>query len=177
MTRFVEIRNYIALHLSEYLGLPVILSNQLAPEQVYPFVMYTVLTSKASADGFGNYYWIPTEDGVTTVLEQQAHATISISACSCDRFAKDDPSTYINGEDEAESIAAKAMDWFEHIGRYDLSAQGIVVVDVMDAQSRTDRLIDETLRRYGFDLRIRYADIVERPDNAIKTVSHQSIGD
>ncbi|GHU69902.1 hypothetical protein FACS1894184_14620 [Clostridia bacterium] len=171
MTPFIQMRNFIAHQLSEYLSIPVILSNQLAPEQPYPYVMYTVLTHRIPATGYGNRIWIPKRDAVITALEQINHATISISCCSCDRWTQTDPPVYINGEDEAQTIAERAMDWFEHIGYYDLSSHGIVVVEVMEAHSRTDRFIDEVLRRYGFDIRIRYGEVMERLDSAIETVS------
>ncbi|GHU75669.1 hypothetical protein AGMMS49992_20090 [Clostridia bacterium] len=170
MTPFIEMRNYMMHGLSEYLGMPVRLSNQAVPMPAYPFIMYTVLTNRVPTGGMGNRSWIPRKDAVITRLEQVNHATISITCCSADHPAAVEPFEYVYGEDEAQTIAERAMDWFEHIARDELRGHGIVVVDVMEANSRTNLLIDEELRRYGFDIQIRYGEIMDRLDSAIKTV-------
>ena len=48
---FVEIRNNLISHLWDYLGCPIVLSNQVQPEEKVPFGIYSVTTSYVSDGG------------------------------------------------------------------------------------------------------------------------------
>ena len=51
---FVEVRNKLIAHLWEYLGCPVVLSNQVQPEAEMPFGIYTVTAPYVSDGGLGD---------------------------------------------------------------------------------------------------------------------------
>ena len=76
----------------------------------------------------------------------------------------------VNGEDEAWSVADKAISYFKHAGQDDFLALGVAVVDVGQAQDRTTLLVDEAARRVGFDVQIRYTRIDERKTASIEKI-------
>ena len=56
-------------------------------------------------------------------------------------------------------------------GYNDLSNKGIVVVGVENVGDRSAVEIDQTIRRYGFDVRVRYTRTDERMDDAIAKIN------
>ncbi len=145
-----EMRDTIQAMLAAYLGVPVILDDQYAPEPEPPFVRYKVTVPYTSME-MGNYRVEPgeSEGEAIVVRETQAEASYSFTACSFDR-----PGVY--GDDEAHDLAEKAQGWFEHVGRAALSALGIVVIQVQNAGDRTMLSVVEVMRQYGFDVQFRF---------------------
>lgn len=92
-------------------------------------------------------------DGSTQYRREPAEATISVTAVSYDR---DGDSSHIHGDDEALDLAERAMSWLLHIGRRELLLDGIAVVEVGNVQCRSNLMIDEVARQYGFDVRVRF---------------------
>lgn len=172
---FRELRNRVAAGLSSYLRLPVSLSNQVDPEQPYPFVIYSVTTPYTPDSGLGEYYNQEQEDGSTIELRiEQPTASFSFTACSGNRKTEQG---YVLGDDEAMEVAEKAMAWFLHAGYDYISSSGITVVDVSNVQERSTLQVDEAARRYGFDVIIRYVRKDERIINTIQDVNILEKGD
>jgi len=163
----VELRNLLASRLADYLGRPVVLSEQVQPEPDYPFMAYTPTAPYINKGGMGNYInrlVEGTADDTAYLLNtrtEQAEAIFSFVACSLNRYEND---VYIFGDDEAQAMAEKAVGWFLHVGYFELSLQGVVVLEVMNVGNRTVLEIDEAARRYGFDVRVRYARTDTRRD-------------
>jgi hypothetical protein len=174
---FLDVRNTLTKKLAEYLGCPIVLSDQTEPVEAFPFGFYSVLTPYAPTGEQGNHSHTLNPDGVTVnaVRREQPHATISFTFCSVNRWTRGpdgaDAEPYIYGEDEAQRLAEKAQGYFLHVGYDTLSNLGVVVVDVSNATNRTGLIVDEAARRYGFDVRVRYTRIDARTDGTVERVA------
>lgn len=152
--KFKEVRNLIVSGLHEYMGLFVVLSNQLNPEMELPFIIYSVTTPYIPEGGTGDMQSMANEDGSVRVTRyEQPTCTFSFTVCSMDRQTKDG---FVLGEDEALDLAEKAQGWFLHTGYEYISGKGLTVVDIANVQERSFLQVDEEARRYGFDVVIRY---------------------
>ena len=151
---FVEMRNALIEKLWDYLGCPVILSNQVQPEVPSSFVIYSVTTPYIPDNTMGDYRTIPDGEDSAVVRRVMPTATFSFTCCSMNRT--EDDGKFVSGADEAYELADVAVGWFLHTGYMDISALGITVVEVGQVQDRTTLVIDEAARRFGFDVQIRY---------------------
>lgn len=159
--KYRDVRNIIVSGLAVYLHCPVILSNQVQPETEYPFVIYSSTAPYIPDGGLGEYYQKQEGDG--TAIEErreQPTCTISITVCSSDRYGTAGEEIY--GEDEALDLAESAQGWFLHSGYEFISGKGITIVDVSNVQERSFLQVDEEVRRYGFDVLVRYVRSDER---------------
>ena len=163
---FRELRNRLISSLWDYIGCPVILSNQVQPEAEPPFCIYTVTAPYIPDGGMGDYEIADVAEGVKISRMEMPSATFSFTFCSQNRTAEN--GSVVNGEDEAWSVADKAISYFKHAGQDDFLALGVAVVDVGQAQDRTTLLVDEAARRVGFDVQIRYTRIDERETASIE---------
>lgn len=163
---FRELRNRLISSLWDYIGCPVILSNQVQPEAEPPFCIYTVTAPYIPDGGMGDYEISDVAEGVKISRMEMPSATFSFTFCSQNRTAED--GSAVNGEDEAWAFADKAISYFKHAGQDDFLAVGVAVVDVGQAQDRTTLLVDEAARRVGFDVQIRYTRIDERETASIE---------
>lgn len=171
---FTEIRNELVNSLHGALGIDVILSDQASPERDVPFLIYSITTPYAPTGEFGSHYQKQTtgKDGKIYIEDQrreQPSATFSFTACSENRWADEAHTTYIFGEDEAQSIVEKAVGHLLHGAYHDLADKGIVIAEITNVGNRTTLIVDEAARRYGFDVRIRYTKADERLDSVIET--------
>lgn len=167
-----ELRNTLAADISAAIGIPVLLANQVQPETKFPFAVYSV-TSPYTNDGEeGDYSW---EDaGDTQVLNrrrEQPIASLSYTVSAIDRWADADRTVWSYGDDEAAGLADKMIAYLQQGGYNDLSNKGIVVVGVENVGDRSAVEIDQTIRRYGFDVRVRYTRTDERMDDAIAKIN------
>ena len=151
---FVEVRNKLIARLWEYLGCPVVLSNQIQPEAEVPFGIYTVTAPYVSDGGLGDISAREAEGGMEVIRMEMPSATFSFTFCSQDRT--DAEGKPVSGADEAETLASQAVGYFLHAGYDDFLQLGVAVVEVGQTQDRTVLLVDEAARRVGFDVRIRY---------------------
>lgn len=111
-------------------------------------------------------------DGPLLVRSEQVSATMSFTFCSTNRETEDG---YIFGEDEALELAEKANGFFLLNAHNIQTEQGeVVIVNVGSVASRSSFFVEDTIRRYGFDIRFSYvrtdtmpATLVERPGNPI----------
>ncbi len=168
----VQLRNEIVKLLWAYLGIPVIMSNQVQPEAELPFCIYSVISSYSGTGELGDITSRPAEvEG--EVLESRMEmpsATLSFTVCSENRIGENGEE--ISGADEAEELADKAVGFFKQTGYDDFARLGICIVDVSDVQDRTVLIVDEAARRKGFDVRIRYTRTDTRQ---ISTVKHATM--
>lgn len=132
MVDLKAMRTAVAKGLKEYLGIPVIRSDQTADAPPYPYVSYT-LTTPAAANG-GTYQ--QHADGKDRLMVR------SIWSWS---FLSDD-------YDESIAYATKAREWFEHSGRARLDEHGITVQSTTDISNRDNILTVEYERKNGFDV-------------------------
>lgn len=153
---FLEMRNQLVAGLWEYLGRPVVLSNQVQPEPDYPFGIYTVTAPFIPDKATGEYInRASDEDGIVEIDHMtMPTATFSFTFCGINRDAED--GTAVSGEDEAWELANKAIGYFQHCGYDNFLKMGITIVEVGQVQDRTQLIIDEAARRFGFDVLVRY---------------------
>lgn len=162
----IEVRNALVVALYDYLGRPVVLSDQTVPESEYPYVTIQAVQPYIPRGGANIIYELVDSTGgfardINTRREEYAEATYSFSACSRNR---DD----IFGDDEALELAEKSQGFFRHTGRYILQDAGISVIEIMNVQNRSGLVVDEIDRRYGFDVRVRYQRVDTRRDGTIE---------
>ena len=150
---FVALRNLVSVELSRALGVPVTLSNQAEPEPDYPYIIYTPTAPYIPNGEMGDHVLQGEGEGLTDIRREQPTATLSFTVCSMDRETE---KGYIHGDDEAQELADRAVGWFLHGGRDELSRTGAVVVDVLNVGDRSFIEIDEAARQYGFDVVLRY---------------------
>ena len=156
---FVEKRNALVLALAEYVGRPVLLANQVQPEEEPPYIVWAVLTDYTPDGSLGHFSTEDAGEGYAwSVRTEQPTATLSFTACSINRsgVGADGQPFYFLGADEAQELAWKAQSFFLHGGRYALQKAGFVVVEVTNAAPRDALELDEMGRRFGFDVRLRY---------------------
>lgn len=171
-----ELRNTLVKFLAAHIERPVILADQLDPEQEPQYMLYQPVQpymqgigasiTREVVPGTGEF-----ERDIITRREEEAEGTFSFTACSRNRKT---PDAYILGDDEALDLAEMAQGYFLHVGQNDLYDVGIVVVDVGNVLSRSALEIDEVDRRYGFDVRVRYARVDARRDGVLEngTIKH-----
>lgn len=104
---FRELRNRLISSLWDYIGCPVILSNQVQPEAEPPFCIYTVTAPYIPDGGMGDYEIADVAEGVKISRMEMPSATFSFTFCSQNRTAEN--GSAVNGEDEAWAVADKAI--------------------------------------------------------------------
>lgn len=150
--------------LSQYLGCPVVLSDQTQPEPEAPFVYYSILTDMQPTGEMGAYRF----DGVQEHRRVNPTMTLSFTAVSWSRWQ--DENTYIQGEDEAMELCERMQGFFLHSGKDEIYVAGFVVVDLSDSGNRSFLEVDQMARQYGFDVQLRYCRVDSRTVGEIKTV-------
>lgn len=151
-----QLRNTIVRELYKGLGSGpmVLMADQVEPQTPYPLLIYQAVQPYMP----GSYNLTRQSVGDPTKVQltraEHAEGTYSFTACSINRKGEDGQQIY--GDNEALELAEMAQGWFLFAGHRILSPLGIVVVDVTNTQMRSAYDIDETDRRYGFDVRLRY---------------------
>lgn len=148
---FTQVRNHLIAKLEKYLGCPIILSEQISEQLEYPYCYYSVLSPRNSARTFALRELLK---GNILVRSEPVTATMSFTFCSQDRLIDD---RYIFGEDEALEFAEKALNFFL-LNSHELHTPGgnIVVRIISDISNRSSFLVENTVRRYGFDVKLAY---------------------
>lgn len=150
-----NLRLKVAKGLKEYLQVPVIRGNQNAEPPEYPYVSYNVTTLSSENKGtYGEY-----DDGIDRKPTTQ---TWSISALS-------------DNETEALTIAGKARDWLDHIGRVYLSDNHIIVQSVTNVTSRDSILTTEYEYKKGFDVVFGLLDEIKNPIDIVGAIETAQI--
>lgn len=143
--------------LQKELGCPVIRANQTAPIPSYPYVSYTLLTPFDSNNGTWGVY----DDGVDRIPVTQMW------------------SFTVQSDDMTESmtLAIKARDWFQHVGKTYLNDNHLIVQSVEDITSRDNLLTVGYEYRNGFDVQLWLLDEVESTIESIGTIDEVVIDD
>lgn len=150
MIDYEKIRLTIAKGLKEYLGCPVIRSNQNADPPDYPYVSYTITILESENKGTYEEH----EDGTDRKSVTQ---TWSITVLS---------------EDSSESVilAQKARQWFDRVGTIYLNDNDVIVQSVGAVSNRDNFITVEYEYRQGFDVVFSLVDEVNREIEYIEKV-------
>lgn len=163
---FVEARNAIIFGLEQHIGCPVVLSEQIADMQDFPYGYYSVLASRISDHAFGLREVQKLSDGYALKRYEPVKASLSFTFCSENRNG---PDSYIYGEDEALELAEKAHGYFLLDAHNIITETGEVVINnVGSVANRSGFLVTDTIRRYGFDVMFSYVRIDEKPTITIQ---------
>lgn len=146
MIAYKSMRSTVAKGLAEYIGIPVIRSNQTAKAPAYPYASYTVTTIAAANNGT----WQQHSDGID---RKMVRSIWSFSFLATDF-------------DESIMLATKAREWFEHSGRVWLSDNGITVQSTTDVTNRDNILTVEYERKNGFDVVFYVYDETKNPSES-----------
>lgn len=158
---FEQARNAIVSGLENHIGCPVILSNQIADMSDFPYCYYSVLAPRITNHSFGLREVQTTGDVSKLVRSEPVMATMSFTFCSMNRESDDD---YIFGEDEALALAEKAFGFFLLNGHNIHTEYGDVVINNVGAvANRTGFFVEDSIRRFGFDVRFAYVRTDEMP--------------
>jgi len=160
-------KNVIIMGLNEYINVPVVPTDTADRKPNYPYMSYKILSALE-----GNTFAlvdeiIPSDNpafqyDVEVTRKEQSHFTISMNA-------------YSLNEDEARELAIKATDWFNFYGTRFLSSHNLVVVNTTNINDRTQQIVDDYERRYGFDVRIRAARGITKRVETIESFSFSNI--
>lgn len=159
---FVEARNLIIGGLQKHIGATVVLSDDIADRPEYPYGYYSVLAARISDHAFG---LMETRKGIQSRSERVS-ATLSFTFCSENRSLEN--GTFIYGEDEALGLAEKANGFFLLNAHNIQTAKGDVVISrVGSVANRSGFLVEDTVRRYGFDIAFSYVRTDEKETTTI----------
>ena len=134
-------RAIVATGLKNYLGCPVVRSNQNEKPPKYPFISYTVTQPMSENKGTYGVY----KDGKD---RKQFTQTWSISALSADNT-------------ESVTLALKAREWLDHTGTVYLYDNGVDVQSVGAVTNRDNVLTVEYEYKNGFDVVFSITDEVK----------------
>lgn len=141
MVDYENMRTTVATGLRNYLGCPVIRSNQNAEAPNFPYVSYTVTTLMSENKGtYGKY-----DDGVA---RKPVTSIWSITAVSDDNI-------------ESVTLANKAREWLDYVGTVYLSDNDVIVQSVGTVTNRDNVLTVEYEYRNGFDVVFWMYDVIQ----------------
>lgn len=162
---FEQARNAIVSNLEAHIGHSVNLSEQIADIPQYPYCYYSVLASRVSNHSFGLQEVVDTESGSILRRSEPVMATMSFTFCSENRETENG---FIFGEDEALELVEKAHGFFL-LNAHCISTEygDIVVNNVGSVANRSGFFVEDTIRRYGFDVRFSYVRTDEMPINTV----------
>lgn len=167
-------RNTVVAKLAALMQVPIRLSDDQAPESTPPYGYYSIVTPYAATGELGSHIQqTKTDTGtgekfVQDIRYEHPELVLSFSFCSSNRVLED--GTCVNGEAESMLLAMKAVAWLKHEGASELSAQNFVVSRVSGCASRSGFSSDVFVRRWGFDVSIRYKAMTIRRDNILENV-------
>ena len=165
---FVQAREAIWERLKEHIGCPVVLNENNNPMPDPPYCYYSVLVPRITDHAFGLIELAEMPEGFVRRRSEPVSATMSFTFCSINREI---PGGYIYGEDEALELAEKAHGFFLLNGHNISTGSGDVVVNnVGPVASRSGFVVENTVRRYGFDVRFSYVRTDEMPIGTVEKV-------
>ncbi len=159
MIDYASIRAAIAEGLKSYVGCEVVMANQAATMPEYPYISFTVTTAMDANYGTHerHVYYDESAEDYGAVYVKQVGQVWSFTAQSDD-------------SDEAAALAYKAHDWFDLVGREDLSDIGVAVVRVQSITNRDSLLSIEYEYRCGFDVSLAIDNVIEIDEGTIEGV-------
>ena len=163
---FVQVRNCVVSELTKYLGYQIKLSGHTDDMPDFPYGYYSVLTPRASNHHFGLKEVEQIGNEFVQKRSEPVEATMSFTFCSENR---ETDTGFILGEDEAMELAEKAHCFFLlHAHNISTDAGDIVVRNVGNVVNRASFLVEDTVCRYGFDVRFAYVRTDEEPTTIIE---------
>ena len=156
MIDFENIYRTVAKGLKEYLGCPVIQSNQNKKLPAYPFLSYTITMPMSEYNGTYGVY----EDGTERKPFTQ---TWSISALSDD-------------SDESLRLACKAREWLDRAGRNYLNDNDVIVQSIGSVTNRDNIISVEYEYKNGFDVVFWLFDTIEGTAETEEIIETAEIG-
>ena len=165
---FVQARDAIVSGLEKHIGCPVVLSDQIADRPEFPYCYYSVLTPRTSNHAFGLHEVAGDEEqGYRHIRSEPVEATMSFTFCGQNR--EGEGGSYIYGEDEALGLVEKGHGFFLLSGHCILvGSEDIVIRNVGSVANRSGFVVEDTVRRYGFDVRFAYIRTDEMPATIIR---------
>lgn len=143
MIDYNTIREAIVTGLKDYVGVPVVRSNQNGEPPDYPYLSYTITQLMSENKGtYGEY-----EDGKDRKSFNQTWSLTSLS--------DDDTVSALN--------AVKAREWLDHFGQTYLKDRDIVVKSVGAIFNRDNVITIEYEYRKGFDFVLTLFDVLDNP--------------
>lgn len=125
------LRTVVVKGLREYIGCPVIRSNQNAEPPNYPYAVYTITTVATENNGtYGEW-----EDGIA---RKGVNTVWSITVRSNDSV-------------ESVTLASKAREWLDYAGTTYLNDNGVIVQAVTSITNRDNVLTSDYEYANGFD--------------------------
>lgn len=163
---FVQVRNRVISALTKYLGCQIKLSGHKDNVPDFPHGYYSILTPRISNHHFGLKEVEQIGDEFVQKRSEPVEATMSFTFCSENRETE---TGFVLGEDEAMELAEKAHCFFLLRAHSIVTDEGdIVVRNVGDVRNRTSFLVENTVCRYGFDVRFAYVRTDEEPTTIIE---------
>lgn len=132
MIEYEKLRETVATGLSEYLGCPVVRSNQNEAPPNYPYVSYTITTLLSQNNGTYGVY----DDGKERKPFTQ---TWSITVQS-------------DNNSECVALAIKAQEWLDRVGKVYLDDNNVIVQSVGSITNRDNFITTGYEYRNGFDV-------------------------
>ena len=165
---FVQARDAIVSGLEKHIGCPVVLSDQIADRPEFPYCYYSVLTPRTSNHAFGLHEVAGDEEqGYRHIRSEPVEATMSFTFCGQTR--EGEGGSYIYGEDEALGLVEKGHGFFLLSGHCILvGSEDIVIRNIGSVANRSGFVVEDTVRRYGFDVRFAYIRTDEMPATIIR---------
>lgn len=162
---FEQARNAIVSGLEAHIGCPVNLTDQIAEISDFPYCYYSVLAPRIPERPFGLREVLENDGAFKLAQSEPVSATMSFTFCSMNR---DTDAGYVMGEDEALALCEKANGFFLLNGHNIPTEYGdIVVSNVGAVASRTSFFVEDSIRRYGFDVRISFVRTDEMPTTTV----------
>ena len=164
---FVQARDAIVSGLEKHISRPVVLSDQIADRPEFPYCYYSALAPRISNHAFGLHEVVGDEkQGHRHIRFEPVEATMSFTFCGQTRETED--GSYIYGEDEALGLAEKGHGFFLLNGHCILVGnEDIVVRNIGSVANRSGFVVEDTVRRYGFDVRFAYIRTDEMPVDSV----------
>jgi hypothetical protein len=158
-------RNAVIAELEAHIGRPVTLSEQISDIPEFPYCYYSVLAPRISDHWFGLREVVSEGEEFKLVRSEPVSATLSFTFCSMNRETDDG---YVFGEDEALSLCEKAHGFFLLNGHNLRTVHGDIVVNTVGSvTNRTGFFVEDSIRRYGFDVRFSYVRTDEKPTTTV----------
>lgn len=142
--------------LREYLGCPVIRSNQNVNPPKYPYLSYTMTIPQSQNKGT----WQEHEDGVK---RKAITITWSITSLS-------------DNSSESVMLANKARDWLDQVGTEFLNDNNVIIQSVGAVRNRDNFLTTEYEYRNGFDIVIWAYDVIDGVADGVEYIESFTIG-
>ncbi len=162
---FEQMRNAVIAELEAHIGRPVTLSEQISDIPEFPYCYYSVLAPRISDHWFGLREVVSEGEEFKLVRSEPVSATLSFTFCSMNRETDDG---YVFGEDEALSLCEKAHGFFLLNGHNLRTVHGDIVVNTVGSvTNRTGFFVEDSIRRYGFDVRFSYVRTDEKPTTTV----------